>query len=58
MDPERNAAKRSAVEGWFVYIIECEGGWLHTGLTGNLLRRWAEHQCGGARFTRVAHRNG
>jgi putative endonuclease len=52
MDPERNGAQRNAVEGHFVYIIECRGGWLYVGSTGNLLRRWAEHQRGGARFTK------
>lgn len=52
-NPERNAAQRNVVEGWFVYMIECEGGWLYTGMTGDLLRRWTEHQRGGARFTKA-----
>ncbi len=62
MDPERNVAQRSEVEGsgpqpnlWLVYILECEGHWLYVGLTDNLLRRWREHRQGGARFTK-AHR--
>ena len=50
-NPERNEAQRNVVEGWLVYIVECEGGWLYTGMTGNLLRRWSEHKRGGARFT-------
>ena len=35
-----------------VYILECRGGWLYVGVTDNLLRRWSEHQRGGARFTK------
>ena len=40
------------VEAWFVYILECRGGWLYVGLTSDLLRRWCEHKRGGARFTK------
>jgi predicted GIY-YIG superfamily endonuclease len=36
----------------YVYILECRGGWLYVGCTDNLLRRWREHQHGGARFTK------
>jgi predicted GIY-YIG superfamily endonuclease len=35
-----------------VYILECQGGWLYTGLTANLSQRWRQHQRGGARFTK------
>ena len=61
MDPERRSeateskgrAKTGAGETlWFVYIIECRSGKLYTGMTGNLLRRWAEHRTGGSRFTK------
>jgi predicted GIY-YIG superfamily endonuclease len=36
----------------YVYILECQGGWLYVATTDNLLRRWAEHSRGGARFTK------
>ena len=52
LGPERKAEKPPEVEGHVVYIIECEGGWLYVGYTSNLLRRWREHQRGGARFTK------
>jgi putative endonuclease len=39
--------------GWVLYIIECRGGSLYTGVTNNLLRRLAAHANGrGARYTR------
>ena len=37
---------------WTVYIIQCRSGKLYTGMTTNLLRRWAEHVRGGSRFTK------
>lgn len=36
----------------YVYILQCRSGKLYTGMTNNLLRRWREHQRGGARFTK------
>ncbi|MBF0331907.1 MAG: GIY-YIG nuclease family protein [Candidatus Omnitrophica bacterium] len=39
---------------WYVYIIECAGGRLYTGVTTDLARRLKEHQAGkGAKFTRA-----
>ncbi|MGH8127346.1 MAG: GIY-YIG nuclease family protein [Gammaproteobacteria bacterium] len=40
---------------WFVYILECRGGRLYTGITTDVGRRMAEHRGGrrGARFTRA-----
>lgn len=37
---------------WFVYIIEAENGYLYTGITTDLERRFKQHQQhrGGARF--------
>ena len=49
-EPQRVEGK-----GWVVYILECEGGWLYTGMTGDLVRRWGEHLNGGARFTKGHH---
>jgi len=39
---------------YFVYMLECRGGRLYTGITTDLQRRLAEHRDGrrGARFTR------
>lgn len=39
--------------GWFVYLIECRGGSLYTGIATDVERRYAEHATGrGARYTR------
>jgi putative endonuclease len=38
---------------WYVYIIECKGSLLYTGITKNLKRRVGEHNRGdGCKFTR------
>lgn len=38
---------------WFVYLIECDGGRIYTGITNNVEKRYAAHVEGrGARFTR------
>lgn len=37
-----------------LYIIECQGGSLYTGITTDVARRFAQHQSGkGARYTRL-----
>ena len=39
---------------WLVYILECGDGTLYTGVTVDLRRRLAAHQCGTAsRYTRA-----
>jgi len=39
---------------WCVYILECDNGDLYTGITGNLERRFKQHESGnGGRFTRT-----
>ncbi len=38
---------------WYVYILECEGGSLYTGVTTDPKRRLAEHRAGGCRYTRA-----
>ncbi|MGA7966303.1 MAG: GIY-YIG nuclease family protein [Gammaproteobacteria bacterium] len=40
---------------WFVYMLECRGGRLYTGITTDIERRMTEHRGGrrGARFTRA-----
>lgn len=38
---------------WYVYLIECRGGSLYTGIATDVDRRYAEHIAGkGARYTR------
>lgn len=38
---------------WYVYVIECRGALLYTGITSNLERRIKEHKSGnGCKFTR------
>ncbi|AXK38787.1 GIY-YIG nuclease family protein [Crenobacter cavernae] len=39
---------------WYLYILECAGGRLYTGISTDVARRYAEHATGkGARFTRA-----
>ena len=39
---------------WFVYLLECRGGRVYTGIATDVDRRVAEHVAGkGARFTRA-----
>lgn len=39
---------------WWVYLLECEGGRLYTGIARDPERRFREHASGrGARFTRA-----
>ncbi|KRG68204.1 GIY-YIG nuclease family protein [Pseudoxanthomonas dokdonensis] len=39
---------------WFVYLIECRGGSVYTGITTDVDRRYAQHVAGtGARYTRA-----
>lgn len=40
---------------YFIYIIQCRGGRLYTGITTDIKRRFAEHSGGvkGAKFTRA-----
>ena len=40
--------------GWFLYLIECRGGSLYTGITTDVAARYAAHCAGkGARYTRM-----
>jgi putative endonuclease len=39
---------------WYLYVIECRGGSLYTGVTTDVARRFVEHAAGkGARYTRA-----
>jgi putative endonuclease len=38
---------------WSLYMIRCKGGFLYTGITTDVVRRFAEHQAGkGAKYLR------
>ncbi|WP_454733844.1 MULTISPECIES: GIY-YIG nuclease family protein [Cupriavidus] len=38
---------------WFLYLLECEGNKIYTGITTDVERRFAQHQAGtGAKYTR------
>ena len=42
------------MSSWFVYLIECRGGRIYTGIATDVDRRYREHAAGkGARFTRA-----
>ena len=39
---------------WWLYLIECQGGSLYTGITNDVEARYAAHCAGkGARYTRM-----
>lgn len=43
----------SQVVPWFLYLLECEGGSIYTGITTDVQRRFGEHLAGtGAKYTR------
>lgn len=38
---------------WYLYILQCGDGSLYTGITTDVDKRFAQHQCGkGAKYTR------
>jgi len=38
---------------WFLYLLECEGDTIYTGITTDVQRRYAQHLAGtGAKYTR------
>ncbi len=42
------------MSAWFLYLIECRGGRIYTGISTDVARRYAQHVAGtGARFTRA-----
>lgn len=51
---QEKKARRDREVTWVLYLLECEGGRLYTGIATDLLRRFEEHCSGtGARFTRM-----
>ena len=44
---------RPARQPWFVYMLACRGGRIYTGITPDVLARYAKHRAGkGGAFTR------
>jgi len=44
----------AAATAWFVYMLECSGGRIYTGITPDVARRFERHCSGrGAAFTRM-----
>ena len=47
-------AARKQSKRWFVYLVKCGDGTLYCGITNDLEKRIAAHNCGkGARYTRT-----
>lgn len=43
-----------AASPWFLYLLDCRGGRVYTGISTDVARRYAEHLAGrGARYTRA-----
>ena len=54
-DPSRESdpGQTNGQDSWFLYLIECLGGSIYTGITNNVAARYAAHAAGkGARYTR------
>ncbi len=48
------AARARAAAPWFLYLLECKGGVIYTGIALDVVARYAAHRNGtGARFTRA-----
>lgn len=55
MKPAVRAPSPAVVRPYYVYLLECRGGRLYTGITTDVARRLADHRGGtrGAKFTRA-----
>ena len=52
--PPGTQQQTTRMSAWFVYLIECRGGSVYTGITTDVERRYAQHVAGtGARYTRA-----
>ena len=48
------AARARAAEPWSLYLLQCKGGVIYTGIARDVAARYAAHRNGtGARFTRA-----
>lgn len=49
-----HTSAETSARPWFVYLLECNGGRIYTGIAVDVAQRLALHQSGkGARFTRM-----
>lgn len=49
-----SSRRKTPATPWFVYMLECEGGRIYTGVTPDVAARLAKHRTGrGAAFTRI-----
>ena len=50
----RSQVRRKPAPAWSVYLIECRGGGIYTGVAIDVLKRYGAHARGkGARYTRA-----
>ena len=49
-----NIDREAARTPWWLYLIECQGGSIYTGITTDVAARYAKHASGkGAKYTRA-----
>jgi len=49
----RHTWTSTVLKTWYLYLIECAGGSIYTGITTDVAGRYAAHEQGlGARYTR------
>jgi putative endonuclease len=54
MNSPASALTKTAGSGWFVYMLECNGGRIYTGIAVDVAARYEKHRSGrGAAFTRM-----
>jgi putative endonuclease len=52
--PRSRAARERATRRWYVYLIQCRGNAIYTGIALDVATRYAQHLAGtGARYTRA-----
>lgn len=50
----KNKQIQKDIQAWYLYLLECKGGYLYAGITTDLEARFKVHTQGrGARFTRA-----
>ncbi len=49
-----NPANKTSATIWWLYLLECDGGSIYTGITTDVAARYAKHLAGkGAKYTRA-----
>lgn len=46
-------ARSSPTTVWWLYVMECEGGFLYVGISPDPVRRFLHHQTGKSRFSKM-----